>query len=142
MVVRKYHMRAQAAVARLVEENEKVDIRFNTQIVSVYGDEQMSSVTFRDTVSGATTTEDFEPGSFGIFVFVGRVPASELLGDLVEVDERGFIITNDRMETKTPGLFAAGDIRQKPLRQIITAASDGAVAATSASAYLGQPIEG
>ena len=102
----------------------------------------MSSVTFEDTLTGRVTTETFDEGSFGIFVFVGRVPASKLLGDLVKLDERGFIITNDRMETKTPGLFAAGDIRQKPLRQIITAASDGAIAATSASAYLGQPIEG
>ena len=142
MVVRKDHLRAQAAVAKQVKDNEKIDIRFNTKIVSVDGGELMSSVTFEDTLTGRATTENFDEGSFGIFVFVGRVPASELLGDLVELDERGFIVTNDRMETKTPGLFAAGDIRQKPLRQIITAASDGAIAATSASAYLGQPIEG
>ena len=77
-----------------------------------------------------------------MFVFVGRVPASGLLDGLAALDERGYVVTNDRMETSTPGLFAAGDVRQKPLRQIITAAADGAVAATSASAYLGQPIEG
>jgi thioredoxin reductase (NADPH) len=142
MVVRKDHLRAQAAVAKAVEDNEKIDIRFETSIVAVDGGDLMSSVTFRNTATGETTTETYDEGSFGIFVFVGRVPASKLVGDLVDVDEQGYIITNERMETKTPGLFAAGDVRQKPLRQIITAASDGAIAATSVSAYLGHPVEG
>lgn len=73
---------------------------------------------------------------------MGRVPASQLLEGLVDVDESGYVIANERMETATPGLFVAGDIRQKPLRQIVTAASDGAVAATCVSAYLGHPVEG
>ena len=142
MVVRKDHLRAQAAVAKAVEDNEKIDIRFETSIVAVGGGDLMSTVTFKNTVTGEISTESYDEGSFGIFVFVGRVPASELLGDLVEVDEQGYIITNERMETKSAGLFAAGDIRKKPLRQIVTAVSDGAVAATSVSAYLGHPVEG
>lgn len=142
MVVRKDHLRAQAAVAMQVEQNEKIEIRFNTSVVAVDGDNLPKSISFRDNVTDEVVTESYGEGSFGVFVFVGRVPASELLRGLVQVDEAGYIITDERMATSTTGLFAAGDIRQKPLRQIVTAASDGAIAATSVAAYLGQPIEG
>ena len=75
-----------------------------------------------------------------MFVFVGHQPASSLLGDLAELDH-GAVVTDERMATRTPGLFCAGDVRRTPLRQIITAAADGAMAATSASAYLGNPVD-
>jgi len=99
-------------------------------------------VTFRDNASDKETTETYEEGSFGVFVFVGRVPATDLVKNFVKLDERGYVITNDRMETNVAGLFAAGDVRQKPLRQIVTATADGACAANSVAAYLGQPVEG
>ncbi len=142
MVVRKDHMRAQASVQRQVENSEKIDVKYNTSVKRVSGDGLLESITFVNNVTGAEVTKDYEKGSFGVFVFVGRVPASNLLGGLVNRDDHGYIVTDDRMATNVPGLFAAGDIRQKPLRQIITAAADGAVAATSAAAYLGQPVEG
>ena len=78
----------------------------------------------------------------GIFVLVGRIPETELVSGLVKLDGQGYALTDERMATWTPGLFVAGDARAKPLRQIVTAASDGAVAATSAAAYLGLPVEG
>lgn len=142
LVVRKDHLRAQAAVAKLVEENEKIEVRYNTSVSSVTGGRLLSGIVFRNTITGAETAETYEEGSFGVFVFVGRVPASELVGGLVELDGQGYIVTDERMATKTPGLYAAGDIRQKPLRQIITAAADGACAVNSVAAYLGQPVEG
>lgn len=142
VVVRKDHLRAQASVAKRIEENEKVVVRFNTSIVSISGNDLPSAITFRDNVTKETHVEDREEGSFGIFVFVGRNPASELVKDLVDLDDRGYVITNERMETRTPGLFCAGDVCQKALRQIVTAASDGAIAANSVAAYLGQPVEG
>lgn len=142
LVVRKDHLRAQASVAKLVDENPKLTIRYLTSIVRVDGGQLLSSVTFRNNASGEETTETYPEGGFGVFVFVGRVPATELISDLVELDSRGYVVTNDRLETKTAGLYAAGDLRQKPLRQIITAAADGAIAVNSASAYLGQPVEG
>lgn len=141
LIVRKDHLRAQALVQKQLEENPKVDIRFNTSIVKVEGEQLMNAVTFKDSQNGELTRENFEAGSFGIFVFVGRVPATALVKDLAQLDERGYVISNERMETSTAGLFVAGDLRQKPLRQIVTAASDGAVAATSVSAYLGHPVE-
>lgn len=142
MVVRKGHLRAQAAIAKELEDNPKVSVRLNTSVVRVEGDQLLKSITFRDNLTGAEHTESFDEGSFGVFVFVGRVPATELVAGLAKVDGQGYVVTNDRMETSTPGLFAAGDIREKPLRQIVTAAADGAVAATCAASYLGRPIEG
>ncbi len=141
MVVRKDHLRAQAMVARQVEENEKVSVRYLTSITAIGGTNAITNVTFRDNETGDLHTEEFDNG-VGVFVFVGRVPASQLVSELVDVDEVGYVVTNDRMETRTPGLFVAGDVRKKSLRQIVTAASDGAVAATSVAAYLGQPVEG
>ena len=86
--------------------------------------------------------ETYEEGSFGVFVLVGRDPETELVRGLVDVDDAGYVVTDEHMATRTPGLFVAGDARAKPLRQIVTAAADGAVAATSAAAYLGRPVEG
>ena len=142
MVVRKDHLRAQASVAREIQNNPKVEIRFNTSITKVEGEELPSTITFRDNTTSKLTQETFDEGSFGIFVFVGRVPATNLVKDLVDLDDHGYVISDERMQTRTPGLFVAGDLRQKPLRQIITAASDGAIAATSVAAFLGQPVEG
>ena len=142
MVVRKDHLRAQASVAKQVAESDKVNIRYLTSVVRVEGDGLLESITFRNNETGEETTETYDQGSFGVFVFAGRVPATGLLEGLAELDGHGYVVTNERMETSTPGLFAAGDIRQKSLRQIVTAASDGAIAATSVAAYLGQPVEG
>lgn len=142
LVVRKDHLRAQAVVGREVEENEKVSVSYLTSVVKVDGNDALTSITLRNNETGEETTKNYDEGSFGVFVFVGRVPASELLGDLVELDANGYVITDDSMATRTPGLFAAGDVRQKPLRQIVTAAADGAIAATSVSAYLGHPVAG
>lgn len=142
VVVRKDHLRAQAAVVRALEENEKVELRLLTSIVAVDGEDLVGSVTLRDNATGDTHVETFDEGSVGIFVLVGRVPETGLLEGLCELDAAGYAVTDDRMATRTPGLFVAGDARVKPLRQIVTAASDGAVAATSAAAYLGRPIDG
>ena len=142
VIVRKDHMRAQAAVLNELEENPKVDIRYLTSVTAVNGGMMLSEVTLRDNSTGETYVESYDEGGFGVFVFVGRVPATQLLEGMVELDAAGYVMADERMATKTPGLFVAGDLRQKPLRQIVTAAADGAIAATSASAYLGHPVEG
>jgi thioredoxin reductase (NADPH) len=142
VIVRKDHLRAQAAVGQELADNPKVNIRYLTSIVGVEGNTMLTSVTVRDNTTGETHEETYDEGGFGVFVFVGRVPASELLSGMVEVDEAGYVIADEWMATSTPGLFVAGDLRRKPLRQIVTAASDGAIAATAASAFLGHPVEG
>ena len=142
VVVRKDHLRAQAALVRALEERENVEVRLLTSIVAVDGEQLVGYVTLRDNASGKTHEETFDEGSVGVFVLAGRVPETGLLEGLCELDAAGYAVTDERMATRTPGLFVAGDARAKPLRQIVTAASDGAVAATSAAAYLGRPIEG
>ena len=142
VIVRKDHMRAQATVLHELEENPKVNIRYLTSITGVEGNTMLTDVSVRDNATGEIHVESFDEGGFGVFVFVGRVPASQLLEGLVELDEGGYVVSDERMSTSTPGLFVAGDLRKKPLRQIVTAAADGAIAATSVSAYLGHPVEG
>ena len=142
VIVRKDHLRAQAVVAKELEDNPKVNVRFLTSVVGVEGGTMISDVTLRDNATGETYVEHYDEGGCGGFVFVGRVPASQLLEGLVDVDDAGYVLADERMATKTPGLFVAGDIRKKFLRQIVTAAADGAIAATSASAFLGHPVEG
>ena len=142
LVVRKDHLRAQAAIVRELERAENVKIRLMTRIVSVAGDELVNSVTLKDDATGVTWTEEFGEDSVGVFVLVGREPETALVRGLAELDQTGYAITDERMATRVPGLFVVGDARRKPLRQIVTAAADGAVAATSAAAYLGHPVEG
>ena len=92
---------------------------------------------FQDKLTGETSVYDAgENGTFGVFVFVGYDPATELFREQVDMDEDGYILTDDAMHTNVPGVFAAGDLRPKLLRQIVTAVADGAVAATSAEKYI------
>lgn len=140
IVVRKDHLRAQASVARQVEENEKIEVRYLTSVVELKGDQLPTAITLRNNETGETYDETYEEGAFGVFVFVGRVPASALVGDMDVCDQLGYVVADENMATAVPGLFAAGDVRGKPLRQVVTAASDGAIAATSVSAYLGHPV--
>lgn len=142
VVVRKDHLRAQTALVEELERTENVELLLNTAVSAVAGGELLSQITLRNTVLGAEETHELGEGAFGVFVLVGRTPETALVHGFVDVDEQGYVMTDDRMATRTPGLFVAGDVRQKPLRQIVTAAADGAVAATSAAAYLGRPLEG
>lgn len=144
LLVRKDHLRAMSSLANSVLENPKIEVRYLTSIVELRGHEG-AVTSLPDTIvlsvgeAGATPHIEelsFAPGSLGVFVAVGREPRSELVSDLVDLDADGYVLTNDSMETRIPGLFCAGDVRTKPLRQVVTAASDGAVAAVSAATYL------
>ena len=100
--------------------------------VEIKGERRVSALR----VKNLDTDEEYDIEVNGVFEAVGLIPDNGLFSDLVELDERGYILTDDEMRTRTPGLFAAGDTRQKSLRQIVTACSDGAIAATSAHEYL------
>ena len=140
ILVRKDHMRAQKALQERAEAHPNIDIRYNTSIVKAEGDKALNKITFKDNVTGELTVEEFPEGSKGIFVFVGHQPVVDLLGDMVEYSDSKAVITDEWMRTKTDGLFVAGDIRECPIRQIITAAADGAVACSAAAAYVGQHV--
>ncbi len=100
--------------------------------LEIKGEKRVNALTVKNLDTGDVT--DIEVN--GVFEAIGLIPDNELFADLLELDERGYILTDAEMRTKTPGLFAAGDTRQKSLRQIVTACSDGAQAATSAHEYL------
>ena len=136
IVLRRDQFRAPEGVVQKVLAKDNISVRYQTSIVELSGEAMPTTITFKDNATGETHTETFEPGSFGIFVFTGTQPHTELVEHLVDLAPDGGIVTDDSMATRTPGLFAAGDIRSKRLRQVVTAVSDGAIAATSAYAFL------
>lgn len=125
-------LRAAKALQEQLFANPKVEVVLNTEVQEIIGTNRVEGIRVRNLQSGE---EKVIPVS-GVFVYVGVKPSSYLVKDLAELDQHGYVITDEKMATKTPGLFAAGDVRRKPLRQIVTAVADGAVAALSAEKYL------
>lgn len=138
MVVRKNHFRASRGMVSRLVEHDNVSVRFNTSINEVTGGTLLNRIEFIDTTNGESRVEELPEGSFGIFVFTGNDPVVDLVKDYVDLGSDGGVITDDSMMTKTPGLFCVGDMRTKQLRQVITAAADGAIAGTAAYRYLEQ----
>lgn len=136
LLVRKPSMRAEESLIRRLEQRENVQIRYEAQIMGIDGGDLPSSIQFKDLRTGELTTQNYEEGSFGVFVYVGREPNTASVHALVDLDPTGHVLTDERMQTRTLGLFVAGDCRSKAVRQIVTAVSDGAIAALSAADHL------
>ena len=138
MVVRKPHLAASRVRQREVLEEPKISVRFQAVIESVDGAHSVETVVLRDLGTGQTESLDYGDEGCGVFVAVGRKPSTEFLSqDLCILDEQGHVVTDHHMKTTVPGVFAAGDVRAaKFMRQVVTACSDGAIAAESASSYL------
>jgi len=109
-----------------------MEFLWNKVPVEISGKDQVESITLRDTKTGQTSTIKVD----GVFVYVGSRPNTRFLGNLVETDQAGFILTDENLLTKTAGLYVAGDARRKSLRQIATAVGDGALAAVSLERYI------
>lgn len=131
LVHRRDQFRAQKAIQQKIKKNKNITVIFNTEIAQIKGGQKVESVVLRDTVSG----EKVEQTADAVFIFVGMNPRTDLVS-MLRKDEGGYLITNYRMETSVPGMYAAGDVRAKPFRQLITAASDGAIAAHQAHEYV------
>lgn len=137
MVVRKPHLAASRVRQREVLEEPKISVRFQAVIESVDGAHSVETVALRDLRTGQIESLDYGDEGCGVFVAVGRKPSTEFLSqDLCILDEQGYVVTDHHMRTTVPGVFAAGDVRAKSMRQVVTACSDGAIAAESASSYL------
>ena len=136
MVVRRDRFRAPRGMVDKLLTNDKITVRYQTSIVGLEGETLPERISFRDNATGSISIEEFEPGSFGIFVFAGNDPVVDLVKPFVDLSEDGGVLTDDRMATRTPGLFCAGDMRSKALRQVVTAASDGAIAGDAAYRYV------
>ncbi len=128
LVHRRDKFRAAKFLQKRVRENEKIVPVMNKQVDSIEGSMFVEKLNLKDTKTGETSELKVD----GVFIFIGSEPNSKPVQSLVELDDRGFIITDELMRTKTEGLFAVGDVRKKFLRQVLTAAADGAIAAEAA----------
>jgi thioredoxin reductase (NADPH) len=135
IVHRRERFRAQKALAERVMRNPNIQVRFNTVIKEIKGAAKVTSVVLSGTQDADTP---YEENMDAVFVLTGMVPQTSLVsGSLaVKIDQTGYVITDEKMATSVPGLFAAGDVRTTPFRQVLTAAADGAVAAHCAAAYI------
>lgn len=131
MVHRRNRFRAQKALAQRVLHNPNIEVRFNTVLSKITGENKVQKVVFTRT----DNEKQYEEEADAVFIFIGSIPQTQLVPYLPK-DEGGYIITNQLMETEVPGLYAVGDVRNTPFRQVVVAAADGAIAAHSASQYI------
>lgn len=116
----------------LNSKNSNVSQILNSTIVELLGEDKLEGLVLENKISGEQTKLEVE----GLFVAIGRKPDTELLKDIIELNSDGYILTDEKMSTNIKGVFAAGDVREKSLRQIVTACNDGAIAAVSAFEFI------
>lgn len=131
LVHRKAQFRAEYAVVEKVKNDKNINVKYNTVVKEIRGNGRVQSVLLEDTETGDET----ELPADAVFIFVGMKARTELF-DTLPKDGAGYVVTNEKMETIVPGLYCAGDVRAKPFRQIVTAVSDGAIAAHEAAEYV------
>ena len=132
------HRRGELRATKVLQDdafsNPKIEFRWHSVVSEVLGESKVEGVVLRDVRTGDTRLVEAD----GIFVAIGSRPDTRFIETMAETDERGYVLTDDRMRTSTPGLFAAGDVRAKSLRQVVTAVSDGAIAAIEAEKHLSE----
>ena len=135
ILVRKDDFSCAASVADQAKNHEKITVLTNTVMEEVSGENGLTYARYKNTATGEVTEVNSKE-SFGVFVFVGYAPATEAVKGIVELNEQGYIITDASQKTSAEGVYAAGDVCIKPLRQVVTATSDGALAATELEKYV------
>ena len=137
IIHRRNELRAAKSIQEKAFKNPKIAFMWDSVVDEVGGDELLSKMIVKNTKTGALTTVEADPddGLFGLFGFIGLLPNTELFEGKIDMD-KGYVKTDDNLHTNIPGVFAAGDLRIKVLRQVVTAAADGAIAATEAEHYL------
>ena len=132
LVHRRDTLRATKVYHEPLMKTENLEFRWNSTVSALLHEEELTGVRLKDTVTGAET----ELPCDAVFVSIGRKPATELVKDQLELDRSGYIVADESTRTSIPGVFAVGDVRTKPLRQVVTAVADGAVAVHMAEEYL------
>lgn len=132
VIHRRDEFRAAKILVDKILKNDKITIKYNSVVEKISGKLFVESITLKDVL----TNEESELAVDGVFIFAGYTPNTDIYKDIISLDENGYIVTTSDMHTSTDGIFAAGDIRNTVLRQVITAASDGAVAAVEAEKYI------
>lgn len=137
IIHRRNELRAAKSIQEKAFANPKIAFLWDSVVDELHGDGILDGMTIRNTKTGELTKIDADPddGMFGLFGFIGYNPRSELFEGMLDM-ENGYIKTDDAMHTNIPGVYAAGDIRVKTLRQVVTAAADGAIAAQQAEKYI------
>lgn len=137
VLVRKEDFSCAKATADEIKKHKSITILYNTEVEAVSGDDQIRSIRYRNRKSGEVFEyHSPENESFGVFVFAGYAPETALVKGQIELDEQNYIKTDENGKTNIKGVYAAGDVRQKALRQMVTATSDGAVAATELEKHI------
>jgi len=130
------HRRDELRAVKLLQDRamheRKIECVWNTVPVKIEGETGVESLAVKNVITGEVNYLPVQ----GVFVFIGFVPNNDLVKGMLDLDEKGFVLTDEKMETSVPGVFAAGDVRSKLLRQISTAVGDGATAAFAAEKYL------
>ena len=129
ILVRKDDFSCAASVADQAKNHEKITVLYNTLMEEVSGENGLTYARYKNTATGEVTEYKSEE-SFGVFVFAGYAPATDVLKGVVKLNEQGYIVTDTVQKTSVEGVYAAGDVCMKPLRQVVTATGDGALAAT------------
>ena len=137
IVIRGKDFSCAKAVAEQARSHEKISVITNTEVEEVRGENGLNYIRYKNLTTGEVREYHAKEGeSFGVFVFVGYAPETDLVKEIAELNEQGYIITDKFQKTSVDGLYAAGDICIKPLRQVVTATSDGALAATELEKYV------
>lgn len=140
LIHRRDELRAAKSIQEKAFKNEKLSFMWDTVVDEVGGDEIMEYMIVKNVKTGETKKIEADPddGIFGLFGFIGYNANSELFKGVVDMDEAGNILTDENMKTNVPGVYAAGDIRKKSLKQVVTAAADGAIAAMQVEKYINE----
>lgn len=137
VLVREQDFTCDAVVAAAAKNNPKIDVRYQVELQGVTaGQGGLREASILNRATGQTETwKPADGGTFGVFVFAGYVPATNLVRGVVKLDDYGYVVTHGYLETSVPGVYAAGDLRAKNLRQVVTATADGAIAAVELERY-------
>lgn len=137
ILVRSDDFTCASSVAEKAKQHEKITVITNSVIEEISGENGLDYIRYKNTKSGEVSEYRAEKGDFfGVFVFAGYSPDTELVKGIVELNEQGYIITDSEQRTNVDGIYAAGDVCIKPLRQVVTATGDGALAATELEKYV------
>jgi thioredoxin reductase (NADPH) len=132
LIHRRDTLRADKVYLDPLKQTDNLEFIWNTRIDGLLADEKLTGLALTDKVTGAHRTLACD----GLFVAIGRDPNTALVKDQIDLDHHGYIVADETTRTNIPGVFAIGDVRTKPLRQIVTAAADGAVASKYVQAFL------
>lgn len=138
IVHRRDEFRAAKSIQEKVFKHPNIEVIWDTTLKEITGDGIVERMVLKNTKTGEETEilADEDDGTFGIFVMVGYIPETGVFKDILTMDRTGYIITDENMATNIPGVFAAGDVRVKPLRQVVTATNDGAIASIQCEKYI------